>query len=208
MKRTAPLVGLLALTLGMGAVAWRLVRSGSGQAAAPGVSEAAAASMDRKIAAIVEHDAKRPPGPLVTVLTEDEINSYLRYRLVPKTPKGVYDVKLSLHNNRPSGTCLVDFDEIKAASRKPVNPLLDYLLAGRKPVAAAGTLTSENGTAVFHLEEVTIGGTTLNGFLLDLLVKHFVQPRYPKAAINRPFRLPAGIDRIAVGERHAVVYQK
>ncbi len=80
-----------------------------------------------------------------------------------------------------------------------------YAVSPRTTVIVA---TSSNGSGVFHLEQVSIGSLALSGGLLDLVVRRFVIPRYPKAAIDRPFQLPAGIDRLVLEEGRAVIYQK
>ena len=58
---------------------------------------------------------------------------------------------------------------------------------------------------MFHLEEVSLGSLALRGLLLDLVVRHFVLPRYPRAAIDQPFRLPENIEQIVLEEGRALV---
>jgi hypothetical protein len=38
----------------------------------------------------------------------------------------------------------------------------------------------------------------VDGSILDFLIKHFVQPRYPDIKINEPFDLDFNIDRIEI----------
>ena len=185
------------------------------RASEPELSEALAEQMAKKLARITdwaaraEADATDPRNSrVVTVLLEEEINSYFKYRMSGKIPAGVSQVRFQLRPERPSTTALVDFDRFKAASRRPIHPLLDALLRGQHPVAMRGRFTSSNSAGVFHLEEVSIGSLALRGALLELLVTHFIQPRYPKAAINRPFALPARIDQVVVEERRLLVHQR
>jgi hypothetical protein len=207
MKR--PLIVVLAavVLVAAGAFAWWLVRAVDGVAAGP-TSVAAADRMDKKLSQILENGSRPVRTPLVTTLSEEEINSYFEYRMAEKIPKGVSKVRLTLSKDRVSGTATVNFDQVKAAQKKPVNPLLDNLLTGTKPISAAGTFTSQNGTGVFHLEEVSIGSMNVSGFLLDLLIRHFIKPRYPNVAIDSPFPLPEHIDRIVIEQGHVVIYQK
>ncbi len=207
MKRfLAAIVVVLALLAGL--AAWRYARATRRVAAEPAVSEAAADRMARKLAFIAEQAGRPQRSPTTTILLEEEINSYFEYRMGGRIPAGVSQVRFDLHPDRPSATAMVDFDQVKAASRRAVNPLLDQLLSGRRPVAVAARFTSANGSGLFHLEEVSLGSLTLRGALLDLVVRHFVQPRYPKAAIDRPFALPAQIDQWAVEEAQVRIYQK
>ncbi len=189
-------------------IAWQYRRSARTVAVAGGISEPAAAQMEQKLAQIVDQAARPERSPATTVLWEDEINSYFQYRMGARIPPGVSNVRLDLHRDRPSGTAMVDFEQVKAASKKPVNPILDQLLSGRKPIAVAGRFTSARGTGLFHLEQVSVGGFTLRGTLLDLVIRHFVLPRYPHVAIDRPFPLPARIDQVAVEEGRARIDQR
>ncbi len=206
MRRTWVIVaGLLLVLIAFGA--WHYLRSSRLAAADSGISEQAATQMEQKLAVILENAAK-PSGPTTVYLSEQEVNSYFRYRMGAKIPVGVSDVTLDFRPDRPSGTAIVDFDQVKAASKKRVNAVLDYLLSGRKPVAVTGHFTSSAGQGLFHLEEVSIGGFTLRGALLDTVIRHFVVPRYPNVAIDRPFQLPANIEQIAVEEGRVRVRQK
>jgi hypothetical protein len=38
----------------------------------------------------------------------------------------------------------------------------------------------------------------IDGSILDFLIKHFIQPRYPDIKINEPFDLDFNIDRIEI----------
>ena len=181
----------------------------------PELSEALAEQMAKKLARITDHadraegDATAPHNSrAVTVLLEKEINSYFKYRMGGKIPAGVTRLRFQLRPERPSATTLVDFDRLKAASRRPIHPVLDALLRGQHPVAVRGRFTSSNGSGVFHLEEISIGIWVLRGALLELIVRDLIQPRYPEAAINRPFALPAGIEQVVVEERRLLVDQK
>ncbi len=171
-------------------------------------SEALAEGMVKKLTQIEQQGARSNGSWHTTILAEEEINSYFEYRMGKKIPAGVSEVRFDLHTERARTTCIVDFDQVKAASQRPVHPLLSLLLQGRKPVAVQSRFTSANGSGLFQLEEVIIGSIVVRGVLLDFLVRHFVQPRYPSAAINRPFTLPAQIDQMAVEEGRVVIHQK
>ncbi len=212
LRRWALLAVIVVLLAGL--AVWQYRRVPGRTSAGSGISEAAATQMEQKLARLLEHagNAEHAAGnagsPAPTVLSEDEINSYFQYKLGTRTPKGVSEIQLDLHPDRPSGAAMVDFEQVKAASKKPVNPLLDHLLTGRKPISVAGRFTSSGGSGLFHLEQVSIGGLTLKGYLLDLVVRSFVLPRYPQVAIGRPFELPANIEQITVEEGRARIVQR
>jgi len=211
MKRSVVILVLVAIVAVGAAALWRFTRSANPATASGAVSEAAAGRMQQKLDAIVAHAAGPPKAKaqsLTTTLSEEELNSYFQYRMGVKIPRGVSQIRFQLHAGRVTGDAMVDFDEVKASSNRPIHPLLDALLAGKRPVSGTGSFTSSNGSGVLHLEQVAIGNLSLSGALLDLLVRRFVLPRYPKAAIDRPFQLPAGIDRLMIEEGRAIIYQK
>jgi hypothetical protein len=206
MKRVLAVVLVVVVQAFVG-VGWRPARA-AGAEAAPATSPAAAASMEKKLEQITRNASLPAPKPLVTELSQTEINSYLQYSMGGRIPKGVSGAALTLHPGRVSGNAMIDFDQLKASSKQPANPIVDWLVAGRKPVSATATFTSQNHKGLVHLEQVSIGAASVSGFLLDLLIRHLVLPRYPNAVIDQPFELPAKIDRIVIEEGRAVVYQR
>ena len=96
---------------------------------ASAVSEPAATRMQQKMDQILANSSKPvgQRGPAVT-FTEDEINSYFALRMGDKIPKGVSGIRLDIHPGKSSGQLTVDFDEYKAAAKRPMNPMLDFFL--------------------------------------------------------------------------------
>jgi hypothetical protein len=176
--------------------------------AAPAVGEAAATRMQQKMDQILANSTKPvgQRGPAVT-LTEEEINSYFALRMAGRVPKGVSGIRVEIHPDRSNGYATVDFDEYKAAAKRPMNPMLDFFLKGRRAVAATGTVDSlGGGQARYRLDSVSLDDLTVKGALLQYLIRWFVLPRYPKAAMDQPFELPAGVQRVDIQEGKIVVY--
>ena len=162
--------------------------------------------MEKKLARLTENANHH--RRLTTVLSQEEINAYFALRMGKRIPQGVSGVRFELHPGQPAAFGTVDFEEYKAAARRPVNPVLDLLLQGRKAVAVRGSYeTPAKGYGLFHLESVTIGTFTVRGALLDFLLRWFVLPRYPNAVVDRPFSLPANLQRAVVEEGRVVLYQ-
>ena len=145
-RSPAAVVVVLALLAGL--ASWRYTRVTHQVAAGPMVSEAAADRMAKKLAQIAEQAAHPQRSATTTILLEEEINSYFEYRMGGRIPAGVSQVRFELHPDRPSATAMVDFDQVKAASRRAINPLLDALLSGRRPVAVTGRFTSSHGSGL------------------------------------------------------------
>jgi len=174
----------------------------------PSVSEPAAARMQQKMEKIQANSTK-PVGERgrAVTFTEDEINSYFALRMGERIPKGVSGIRLDIHPGNSTGQFTVDFDEYKAAAKRPMNPLLDFFLRGRRAVSATGAVESlGGGQARYRLDSASLDDFTVKGVLLEYLIRWFVIPRYPRAAMDQPFALPANIQGIEVQEGKIVVH--
>jgi hypothetical protein len=165
-----------------------------------------------KYAAVVA----RPPAPvgqrrkpILTVVTEPEVNGYLRYRGKGVLPVGVVEPYVfALGEGRLSGVATVDLDAVRLSRPRGI---LDpaQLLRGRVPVSATGVLRSQDGEFRFELESATVAGLEVPKSLLQELVSY-----YTKSASNpdgysldAPFALSGGIRAITVESKRAIIIQ-
>lgn len=169
----------------------------AGMAEAPNVSKDAALAAESKFRQIQESSATGQPFGSIQI-SESELNSYVRYDLEPEFPPGVSNVRLQLEPGRPQGTTQVDFDKLKGGMKSPPNPLISYLLRGVHTIGVQGTLSASNGMGQFHLETVTLDGTVLPQPIVEFLIDHYLNVRYPNVAIDRPFALGFGIEKLEV----------
>jgi hypothetical protein len=196
MPRTPGLIPITALFL-------VIMLALSGGVAAPAVSKTNAASADvsqeaarsasEKFDRIGEaHDSGQSFGTIQ--LTEMEANSYLAYELTEDIPAGISDVLLRFLPSRIGGSAVVDFDKLKEGMRTQPNPFVDFLLRGEHMLEVEGSASGVNGVGEFRLERVLIDGVEVPRMVVDYMIEQFLLPRYPSAAINRPFELPSSID--------------
>jgi len=127
-------------------------------------------------------------------ITELEANSYLHFELSSALPAGVSQARLTFQPGRVHGSVLVDFDKLKEGLRTPPHPIADFLLRGEHTIVVEGTASGANGIGEFRLERVMLDGVPLPQLVVEFLIEHYLRPRYPNAAIDRPFRLPYSID--------------
>ncbi|HYT77056.1 MAG TPA: hypothetical protein VEL79_20035, partial [Vicinamibacterales bacterium] len=179
-------------------------------AATADVSQAQAARFQVKLA-LIEHNASIPQkAPARTIqVTDDEVNSYLRYAAGSQVPVGIADPVLhAAGGGRVTGRALVDLDAVRMQKKRAWTDPLGYL-TGRLPVTAAGTLTTQNGVGRFQLESAEISGVTIPKSLLQELLTYYSRTAERPAGINMddPFALPSAIREIRVGQGSAVVVQ-
>jgi hypothetical protein len=168
----------------------------------------ACASTEKKIAAIQANSTKPPDqrgGPVT--LTEAEIESFFALSKVPKIPEGVSGIRFEIHPGKQHGTAIVDFDKYNAASKRPMNPLVELFLRGKRTINIEGkAFPPSDGMGHYHLDFASLDDFTVQGSTIQFILKWFVLTRYPKAEMDKPFVLPANIRKVEVQEGRIVIY--
>lgn len=144
-----------------------------------------------------------------TVVTDGEVNAYLKFLAGAQVPVGIADPLLhAAGNGRVEGRATVDLDAVRTQKKRGWTDPLGYLM-GRLPVTATGTLTTKDGVGRFTLDHAAISGVTIPKSLLQELVSYYSRSADRPAGINmdEPFALPAAIREIQVGTGSAVVIQ-
>ncbi len=145
-----------------------------------------------------------PPGQSV-VLTEEEINSYLRYDFASSAPAGITELTFQLQPDRVIGKAIVDFVEWQAARGERPGALLAWLLRGKRRVEVVCRYISANGQGQADIESVLIGGVPVSAAAVEFLIEQVVEPRYPDAVVGRPAELGYGLRQVKIERGKAVV---
>lgn len=179
-------------------------------ASAVNVSQQQADAFQQKVARIVQQAESKSPSPRQTVVTEGEVNSYLRFKAGSQLPTGVTDPSVGiLGEGKLNGRAVVDLDVIR--QKKGTGGWFDPVsyLTGRLPVTASGTLYTQDGKGRFELASAEVSGLPIPKTFLQELVYYYTRtPDNPNGInIDQPFELPAEIQRIDVEKGHATVIQ-
>jgi hypothetical protein len=178
--------------------------------AAVDISRAQAAAFQVKLDRIVQQGETKSDKVRQTTITEDELNSYLRFDAGDRLPVGVTDPSIGIQSNgQLNGRAVVDLDLIrkKRSSGGWFDPL--SYLTGRLPLTATGVLTTHAGKGKFVLETATLSGIPIPKSFLQEIVSYYTRtPDFPNGiGIDNPFDLPAAIDKIDTAERRALILQ-
>jgi hypothetical protein len=170
----------------------------------------AAAGFARKLQLLRGNSLSASPAAQRIVVTETELNSYLRYALVNDLPPGVTEPSVIMEGaGRLSARAVVDLDQVTAERRSGgrLDPLV--LIGGKVPVTLAGVVRARNGVARLTLESTTISGIEVPQFLVEQLFAHYSRSaEHPDGiGLDEPFPLPAAIREIQFGKGRAVVIQ-
>ena len=149
-------------------------------------------------------DEKLRPGETV-ILTQDEVNSYLRFDYASEIPAGITDPDIRLDPDRVTGAATVDFLEWQVERGASPGVLLSWLLRGKRRVEAVCHYTSKDGYGQVDVESVKIGGVPLSGAAVAFLIDNLVQPRYPAAVVGRPVQLGLNLKQVRIERGKAVL---
>lgn len=145
---------------------------------------------------LIEQDRLKPGSRVV--LTPAELNAYARQEIAEVAPDGVRNPRLELGRGTATATALIDFGKLRRAEGKPPGRILAYLLDGERPVAITARIRSSGGTATVDVQQVEISGVTIEGRMLDFLVRGYLMQAYPNAKVGEPFALGHRIERLDV----------
>lgn len=176
-----------------------------------GVTRADATRFAAKLAQIQKNGEtpRKGSAPRTTQVTDNEVNSYLKFLAGSQVPVGIVDPALhGAGSGRVTGQAIVDLDAVRTQKKRTWTDPLGYLV-GKLPVTAAGTLTTANGVGKFQLESAEISGVTIPKSLLQELLSYYSRTPENPAGINmdEPFQLPSGIVEIRIGRGSAVIVQ-
>jgi hypothetical protein len=175
-------------------------------AAAQHVSEhRLALSLQRKLQHITENAKLTRPDPAPTVMTEEEVNDYFAAGNI-KLPQGVTKITFQGRSGQVTTLAVVDFDQIRAGQRSS-NPLL-AIFSGTHNVLIESDASGSEGRGKVHVRSVSIDGTAVPNFALEIFVDRFLKPKYPNVGIDSVFDLPNRIDTAVVGYHKLTVTQK
>jgi len=174
------------------------------------LSKRDADNLMRKLVQINENaTAQRATAAKTTIVTEPEVNAYLRYHARDEIPPGVTDPYVAiLGEGRLEGRAVVDLNAVRRQKKRGWMDPLGYV-AGRVPVEASGTLQTSDGVGRFMLESASIGGLPVPKVVLQEVVSYYSRrPEDPDGvSLDDPFELPARIREIKVGMGRATVIQ-
>jgi hypothetical protein len=178
-----------------------------GADAGPMLTAKAAAEFERKLielssTATPSHKSLKP-----IVVTDTEINSYLKYDRPEFLPPAVRHLVIHLKPEGIYGESNVNFDQLQAG-QPSANDLGTKLVAsifrGDQKVTALAKIVSSNGTGKLTIQDVHVGSVALSDWLVNWLIQTYVESQY-KIDLKKPFLLPPQVSRIEFAPGKAIL---
>jgi hypothetical protein len=186
-----------------------LMQTNAPNPAAPksGLSKDLSDSLAKKLSVLekYEHDPKLKREP-VNVF-ESELNSYVRYALAEKVPRGLREIRIILRDNRLELRGLANLSEFSELKDKAGAGTLLGLLGGEVAVEVVADFKSDKGFGQFELVSAQVGPMPLSaGLVADIVARATTDATRPNGFdIRAPFRLPYSAKRIRPQQALATV---
>jgi hypothetical protein len=169
-----------------------------------------AESFEKKIVIVQANAEAAAKTPRSTPFSEDETNSYLKFKSGPLLPTGLAEPVITMHGQgRVTGRAVVDLDVVrqKQSSGGWFDPT--SYLTGKLPVSAVGRIVTGDGRGRFELERAEVSGVPVPKSLLAQMVNYFTRTaENPNgSSIYDTFELPAEIQRIDIATGRFTVVQ-
>jgi hypothetical protein len=149
--------------------------------------------------------AGKPASRQTIVVTERQLNSYVRLSLAAKIPPGLSGLELGLQRDRLLARGILDLDRVK--SRIPQGAGLLAFLSGSVPVELRGRFASADGRGRVEVEEALVAGISLPPAVLAQIVSQSTRTaKRPQGFdILAPFPLPFAARRVRLEPGRALV---
>ena len=145
----------------------------------------------------LEHNPKAKKLPVS--VSESELNSYVRFALAEKVPRGLRDVRIVLQSGRLELRGIANLSEFSDIKDKAASGMsLLGMLGGEMAVEIVADFKSDRGFGQFDVVSAQVGPVPLSPSLLaDIVTRATVDSSRPSGFdIRAPFRLPYSVKRI------------
>ncbi len=142
-------------------------------------------------------------GETIT-LTQDEINSFLRYDY-PEMPEGVRDLQVQLLKDTGVAHAFVDLSKLQGSVEGSFATFWLAAFRGERELKATCRYTSADGQAVVELESAELDGRSIPKPILDWLVSTVLAEHIEGVELGRPTPLPHKLRQIRVEPGKAVI---
>lgn len=149
--------------------------------------------------------AGKPASRQTIVVTEKQLNSYVRLSLAAKIPPALSGIELDLQKDRFFAHGVLDLDLVK--SKVPAGAGLLAFLSGSVPVELRGRFSGADGKGRVEVEEALVAGISLPPAMVAQIVSQSTRNEKRPQGIDilAPFPLPFTARRVRLEPGRALV---
>lgn len=181
------------------------VFAAGGCGGALGESDEAAARVEQLLQRLEAQSDSSASRSETYVLSEEDLNAFLAFRLRKYDPKGVESVRVVFRQDRLLIRADVDLSKIVSNRKAPEAGLLAALFGGRHQVEVDGVLEVEDGRGQYRLAGLSLDGVPFPAMLLDSLMDRLIEAAQLSDDPRRPFTMPYGIKAVTISPGRATI---
>jgi hypothetical protein len=174
-------------------------QAGGANPAAPrsGLSRELSNAFGKKLELLEKFDHDPKAKRSAVEVLESELNSYVRFALAEKIPRGLRDVRIALSDGRLELRGFANLSEFSDLKEKLGDSILS-LLRGEMAVEIVADFKSDRGFGQFELVSAQVGPLPLSAAIVgDIVARATMDASRPNGFdIRSPFRLPYSARRI------------
>ncbi len=137
-------------------------------------------------------------------LSEDEMNSFLRFDAASTVPKGVEDLEVSFREGGAVISATVDLEKA-GASLDGISPLMRLLMKGTRSVVVDADYSASDGHAVVALQSITVEGVELSGPLLEWFVESLAPRELQPYVMGERIEIEGAVSEIRLEPGRALI---
>ena len=132
------------------------------------------------------------------VLTEEELNAYLAYRLQEESNPAVHRVSIRLGDGVFTTFATFNPDEMRPSEGDWTGQVFQGLFRGEQDLEILGRLSTRAGQGAYEVQEARLNGVPIPPTLVMSILSPAGKQLDPPFDPTQPFPLPYGIQRIEV----------
>jgi hypothetical protein len=166
---------------------------------------AASKSLEAKMQVLGSKDTRPLPAYPAVIITEYEVNSYMKVHSGEFLPAGVGTPSVSIQPEHALVSGDVNFNELSRLypNQTDMGPkILAAMFHGTQHVTITMKVQSQPAGILLQVESIVVGNTTVPNWLVEYIIQNVLQPKY-HFDLSKPFPYPDHVKQVVLGSRQA-----
>lgn len=143
------------------------------------------------------HESGKVPAKTY-VMTQPELNAYVKAKLQEQDRKGVEDFSIQLKQGTFVTLMIVNMDEVELKGDSMTLNLFKALLSGNQTLEVEGRLVTENGMGNYTVERARLNNMPVPASLVNMILSSVGKRQDPPFDPTEPFEMPYSIKNVTI----------